>query len=258
MTGATKTEHPAGPDVEHRASEALSRRSQFVRAFVEHAAARPASERATVRLPTLITVTALVAVGAVVVGVFWNLVKPMSAAEKAAFKGKSSASSAPRPAEPFNAVAGWDCEARADRGFEAQGRTGQWRTIGTGGWRQDGCRGTFATLPLPVGQRTPAQTSTWSFSTGERTTSCQVGIYVPEVPGATLADRVKYTITAGGAGTPYANFTVDQHKAAGTWFDAGTFPVNRNEIAVRLDAKDASGVEQAQIVLAQVRVNCAS
>ncbi|MET7962662.1 hypothetical protein [Micromonospora zamorensis] len=257
MTGPTRTEHPAGPDVEHRASEELSRRSQFVRAFVEHAAERPASERMTVRLPTLITVTALVAVGAVVVGVFWNLLKPMSPAQKAAFKGTAPASSAPSAAG-FTAVAGWDCEARADRGFDAQGRTAQWRTVGTGGWKQDGCRGTFATLPLPAGEQTGAQTSTWSFSTGEGVTSCQVSVYVPAVPGTTLADRVKYTITTGTSGTAYANFTIDQHKAAGTWVGAGTFPVNRNQIAVRLDAKDASGAKQARVVLAQTRVNCAS
>ncbi|WP_328382012.1 hypothetical protein OHQ88_04440 [Micromonospora zamorensis] len=257
MTGATRTEHPAGPDVEHRASEELSRRGQFVRAFVEHAAERPASERRTVRLPTLITVTALVAVGAVVVGVFWHLVKPMSPAQKAAFKGKAPASSAP-PVAGFTGVAGWDCEARADRGFDAQGRTAQWRTIGAGGWKQDGCRGTFQTLPLPTAEQTQPQTATWSFSTGERITSCQVGVYVPAVPGTTLADGVKYTITTGTSGTPYANFTVDQHKAAGTWVGVGTFPVHRNQIAVRLDAKDASGAKQARIVLAQVRANCAS
>ncbi|MET8118548.1 hypothetical protein [Micromonospora sp. NPDC005189] len=258
MTGATRTEYPTGPDVEHRASEELSQRSQFVRAFVEHAAARPASERMTVRLPTLITVTALVAVGAVVVGVFWNLLKPISPAQKAAFKGKAPASSAPPPVTGFTAVAGWDCEARADRGFDAQGRTGEWRTIGAGGWKEDGCRGTSATLPLPTAEQTGAQTSTWSFSTGERITSCQVSVYVPAVPGTTLANRVKYTITTGTSGTAYANFTIDQHKAAGTWVGAGTFPVNRNQIAVRLDAKDASGAKQARIVLAQTRVNCAS
>ncbi|MFI5935007.1 hypothetical protein [Actinoplanes sp. NPDC051494] len=258
MTGATRTERPAEPDVEHRASAALSRRSEYVRAFVEHAAARPASERATVRLPTLITVTALVAVGAVVVGVFWNLIKPMSAAQKAAFKGKAPASASAPPVVGFDAVAGWDCETSADRGFAAQGRTGQWRTIGTGGWKQDGCHGTFETLPLPSKEETATQAATWSFTTGKEIRSCQVSVYVPQAPGTTLADRAEYTITTGTSGTPYANFTLDQRKAAGTWVKAGTFPVHQNQIAVRLDAKDVTGVRQARIVFAQMRVNCAS
>jgi hypothetical protein len=258
MTGATRTEHPAGPDAEHRASEELSRRGQFVRAFVEHAAARPASERMTVRLPTLITVTALVAAGAVVVGVFWNLVKPMSPAQKAAAKGKAPASAAPRPVVGFTAVTGWDCEAGADRGFEAQGRTGQWRTVGTGGWTRDGCHGTFATLPLPTAAQAGSQRSTWSFRTTAGVTSCQVSAYLPAVTGARLADHVKYTITTGTSGTPYANFTLDQSQAAGSWLSAGTFPVHQNQIAVRLDAKETTGAAQARIVLAQMRVTCAS
>ncbi|GAA0587430.1 hypothetical protein GCM10010172_85690 [Paractinoplanes ferrugineus] len=212
----------------------------------------------TVRLPTLITVTALVAVGAVVVGVFWNLVKPMSPAQKAAFKGRAPATSAPPPVVGFNAVTGWDCEAGADRGFEARGRTGQWRTIGAGGWKQDGCHGTFETLPLPAAAQPGSQTSTWSFRTGKGITSCQVGVYVPAVPETRLADHVKYTITTGTSGTPYANFVLDQSRTAGTWASAGTFPVHQNQIAVRLDAKDAAGPGEARIVLAQVRVNCAS
>lgn len=67
-------------------SAAIAQRSEFVRAFVEYAGDKPASERLTVRWPTLITVTALVAVGAVVVGIFWNLIDPLQPGEKGARK----------------------------------------------------------------------------------------------------------------------------------------------------------------------------
>jgi hypothetical protein len=258
MSGPESTEPPARPVAvaappapEHRASAEVSQRREFVRAFVEHAAERPASERLTVRLPTLITVTALVVAGTVVVGVFWNLMRPMSAEQKAAFKGTTVAPSA-RPSGTFAGVAGWDCEPATDRGFDAKGRTAQWRTAGDGGWAQDGCHGTAVTLPRPG--KTGTQTATWWFTPGETIRSCRVGVYVPK-SGEGLATKAKYSVTAGASGTPFANFTVDQDAHAGTWFDAGEYPVHGNQLAIALDAADTSG---DRVAFGQMKVTCAS
>lgn len=249
----------APPAPEHQASAEVSQRREFVRAFVEHAAERPASERTTVRLPTLITVTALVAVGAVVVGVFWNLIRPMTPEQKAAAKGTTVAPSV-RPTGTFEAVTGWDCEAAPDRGFEARGRTERWRTIGAGGWSQDGCRGTSVTLPQPGrkdGRPVTGQSATWWFTTGKTINSCDLSVYLPKT-GSKLVDKATYTVTAGPSGTPFASFTIDQQANAGRWFDAGSYPVHQNQIAVGLDASNATGAGGALVAFGQVRVNCAS
>ncbi|WP_306204571.1 hypothetical protein [Actinoplanes sp. RD1] len=266
MTEPVSTEPAAGepvrrsamaapPAPEHRASAEVGQRREFVRAFVEHAAERPASERTTVRLPTLITVTAAVAVGAVVVGVFWNLLRPMTPQQKAAAKGTTVAPSV-RPTGRFQAVAGWDCQAAGDRGFDARGRTGDWRTAGTGGWWQDGCHGTAVTLPPSDEQR--GQAATWWFTPGEAIRTCDLSVYVPKT-GSTLVSKAKYQVMAGASGTAYASFTVDQGAHAGKWVRAGTYPVRQNQFAVGLDAADASGGgDRARVVFGQVRVTCAS
>jgi len=249
----------APPAPEHRASAEVSQRREFVRAFVEHAAERPASERVTVRLPTLITVTAAVAVGALVVGVFWHLVRPMTPQQKAAAKGTTVAPSV-LPTGTFDAVAGWDCEAAADRGFDARGRIGAWRTIGKGGWSQGGCHGTAVTLPRPAsrdGRAATGQSATWWFTPGPNIRSCAVSVYLPKT-GSALVSKATYMVGAGATGTPFASFTVDQDANAGKWFDAGTYPVHQNQLAVSLDASNTSGASNARVVFGQARVNCGS
>ncbi|NGM15653.1 hypothetical protein O3597_04075 [Verrucosispora sp. WMMA2044] len=249
----------APPAPEHRASAEVSQRREFVRAFVEHAAERPASERVAVRMPTLITVTAAVAVGAVVVGVFWNLIKPMTPEQEAAAKGITVVPSV-RPTVVFDAVTGWDCAAAAGRGFDARGRTAQWRTAGTGGWPQDGCKGTAVTLPQPGdegGRPVTGQSATWWFTPGEQINSCSLSVFVPKT-GSELVGAAKYAVTAGTAGTSYASFTIDQQANAGTWFDAGSYPVHQGQIAVSLDASAASGTSRARVAFGQVRVHCVS
>jgi hypothetical protein len=99
------------------------------------------------------TVTALAAVGAIVVGVFWTLIHPLKPGETR--NGTPSGVVRPKgPVKNWAGVAGWDCAAAADRGFDAQGRNEQWRTQPSAAWRQDGCHGTIATLPMSVAKST--------------------------------------------------------------------------------------------------------
>ncbi|MGW0435125.1 hypothetical protein ACWDV4_21620 [Micromonospora sp. NPDC003197] len=241
------------------ASAAIAQRSEFVRAFVEHAGDPPASERFTVRWPTLITVSALVCLAAFVVGVFWGLLRPLPDAEKEAARrvaaGPNGSPSAGAPTS-WTAVAGWDCAAASDHGFDAQGRSAGWQTMPSGGWTGDGCHGTFATLPIPnKDQDAASQSATWWFTPPPGMNSCQVSIHVP---GADYrpAQTVRYAMRAGGTGTPYAVFTVDQAANLGKWVNVGSYPVHQNQIAISLDLASATGARDSRIVLAQIKVHC--
>ncbi|MFG1610439.1 hypothetical protein [Actinoplanes sp. NPDC049265] len=267
MTEPTAARHraqPATPRVvmppadARTASAALSQRREFVRAFVEHAAEVPASERHTVRWPTLITVTALVSVGAIVVGVFWTLIRPLKPGETRA--GVPSGVVVPTgPVKTWTGTAGWDCAAAADRGFDVQGRTAQWRTLPSGAWRQDGCHGTFATLPLPSSKNDRASfTAVWWFTPAQGMRTCEFSVYVPAArPDVEAAERANYSVqSGGGGGTPYADFTVTHSGHAGRWVAGGSFPVQQGQIAVKLVIKGNEGGRGSVVVLGQTRVNC--
>ena len=85
--------------------EAMALRGEFVHAFVEHVGPRPASERLMIRFPTVLVIGALCALGTVVAGVFWHLIKPSTGA---------AASAAASAKVTYQAVAGWDCTSASD------------------------------------------------------------------------------------------------------------------------------------------------
>jgi hypothetical protein len=221
------------------ARRAVRRRSEFVAAFVEHAGPVPASERRTVTLPTLITIT-------VIVGVFWGLIK-----------GDSSSAKPPPPS--YSAFAGWGCTGATDHGFEAHGRTPQWRTVAQGGWSGDGCNSTFETIPLSgkAGKDIAGQYVLWWFvpTTGGQ---CRVQVYVPKgtTPADTWAPAVHFAVLAGRTGTSYAEFTVDQSANAGRWADGGTFPLHGSELTLRLADRGVPQRATDRIAVSAVRVTC--
>jgi hypothetical protein len=236
---------------------AIAHRSEFVRAFVEHAGARPASERIMVRWPTLMTVTALVAVGTLVVGIFWSLVSPAKDPRKqAAAQAPNGVPSAGTPST-WTAVAGWDCTAAPDHGFEATGRAADWRTVMTGGWNKDDCRGAFQSIPVPAANddKGSQQAASWWFTPPVGINSCRISVYVP-VGGGRLASAVKYSVSANAGGTPYGRFTTNQARNASRWVDAGTYPVQQNRIAVAMSPVDTEAATSTRIALAQMKVNC--
>jgi hypothetical protein len=237
----------------------MALRSEFIHAFVEHAGPGPASERLTVRLPTLITVAALAAVGALVIGVFWNLIRPASATSATPIGLGGAAPTAGAPTS-YAAVAGWDCVAAGDHGFEAQGRTSAWQTVALGGWSRDGCHGTFETIPM-TGNATaddPQQTAQWWFTPGSGVSHCSVGVYVPASDPAqdAGASAAHYSVLAGRGGTSYADFTVDQSANRGRWVSAGTFPVAGNGLAVQVTDRGVPAHAGDRIAVAQLKVDC--
>lgn len=231
------------------ARRVLLQRAEFVTAFTEHAGAKPASERLKASFPMLLTTTALIAAAAIVVGIFWRLLKPPT---------QTSASGA---ASRYTAVAGWDCTGTSDHGFAANGRTAQWLTVASGGWSQDGCRGTFETIPMTGNARTDDanQYAQWWFQP-HGASQCQVSVYVPLGAGAadTGATAAHYAVLAGPGGSGYAEFVVNQSQSPGQWVNAGTFPVRATELVVRITDRGEPAHAGDRIAVSQLRVTCGS
>lgn len=233
------------------ARRAIRRQAEFVAAFVEHPGPVPASERTSVSLSTLITVTAVVTGLTIVAGVFWSLIKPAPSS--------ASASAGSSAGAPFTAVAGWGCTATTDHGFDAAGRGTAWRTVAAGGWASDGCRGQFETLPMTgrAGTDNPKQYVQWWFSpTSGR--QCQVEIYVPKssAPADTGAQAAHYAVRAGRAGATYAEFVIDQSANAGRWVNAGAFPLHDSELVVRLTDRGVPPKAGYRLAVSALRVTC--
>lgn len=233
------------------ARRAVRRRSEFVAAFVEHAGPVPASERRTVSMPTLITVTAVVSLLTVIAGVFWGLIKGNSA---------KSTSAAPQAAPSYSAFAGWGCTGATDHGFEAHGRTSQWRTVAQGGWSGNGCNSTFETIPMSgkADADNGRQYVQWWFvpTTGGQ---CRVQVYVPKStsPLDTGATAVHFAVMAGRTGEVYADFTLDEAGNVGRWVDGGSFPLHGNELAIRLTDRGVPQHKGDRIAVSALRVTCA-
>ncbi len=237
------TETPA--PVETPARQAVRRRAEFVSAFVEHAGAVPASERATVSLSTLLTVTAMVSALTIVAGVFWGLIDPPKKKQPAA-------------ARQYVAVAGWGCISSTTQGFDVAGRSDRWRTVAAGGWAADGCRGQFQTLPMSgTAKDDPGQYVQWWFrpSTGAQ---CRVDLYLPRgaSPADTGADAAHYAVTDGRGGAAYAEFVVDQSRHAGQWHPVGAFPVRNGEFVVRLTNRGVPPQTGYRLAVSAMRVSC--
>jgi hypothetical protein len=233
--------------------QAMALRGEFVHAFVEHVGPRPASERMAVRLPAVIIVAALTAAGAVVVGLFWHLLQPTEAA------AGSKADAAPRIT--YAAVAGWDCVGSNDHGFDAEGRSAGWLTQPSGGWREDGCHGTYESIPMS-GKATiddPTQYARWWFmpSSGK----CSTSVFIPGVPNDSpeaAAGAAHYTVSTGQGDAPYAEFVVDQTKNRGQWVTAGTFPVKDKGFVVTITNRGAPRKPGDRIAVSQVRIECSA
>ncbi len=234
--------------------QAMALRGEFVSAFVEHVGPRPASERMGVRLPAVLVVAALAAAGSVVVGVFWHLIRPTKPAVP-------NAGAAAAARTTYAAVAGWDCVAANDHGFEAQGRSAAWRTVPSGGWRGDGCHGTYESIPMSgkAGVDDSAQYARWWFTPTSGT--CGVSVYIPDVPEGSpeaAGSAVHFAVSTGRGDPPYAEFVVDQTGQRGQWATAGSFPVKDKEFVVTITDRGVPKRPGDRIAVTQVRIACSA
>jgi len=228
-------------------------RRDFVRALVEHLWIRPGTDRPTVRPHIVVMVAALVAMGALLVGVAWQLIRPAK---------KPAAPPQPLPVTKLDLVSGWDCSTSGTHGFDISGRTADWSTVPHGGWASDGCLGSFEAIPMrgdPV-EIDQNQYAVWWFSPGPDMSRCNVFVYVPkaERPADAGATEAQYLVLAGREGGAIAQFVINQAANAGQWVEAGQYPLIDGNIAVRLDNRGKAEHPSVRIAVAQVKVTCSS
>ena len=224
-------------------------RRDFIRAFHEHLWRAPGTDRPTVRPQTVVTVAVLSALASLVTGIVLHLVH----------RGSDNATAATAPAvtgpATYTAVSGWDCGATGDHGFEVGGRTADWRTVANGGWRDDGCLGSFESVPtLAKGQdaSTP-QYALWWFLPGKAFDRCDISVYIPTAGAPEVtASSARYVVLSTGSVTAIGEVTIDQAKARGTWVSAGSYPSGPAGLALRLD----NAVGTGNLAFAQVKLQC--
>jgi hypothetical protein len=229
-----------------------ARRREFLRAFIDQAWARPGTDRPLARVHVALMVTTGVLVGAVLVGVVLQLIRPVPLATPAA--------PAPTGSATFTAVSGWDCATGADRGFEATGRNSAWYTVARGGWPADGCHGTFEAIPLSGDAKRydQNQAAVWWFAPDQTINRCELAIYIPEgdQPSDAAAVDAQFAVLDGRSGQPFASFVVDQTRDRGAWKVVGSFPTGQGGIAVRLTNQGVPSSSHARLAVTQVRVTC--
>jgi len=235
-----------GPDREDR--------RDAIRALVEQSWVDTENPRPVLRPHWLLLAAVLAAVGAVGSGVVAQMVDPV-----ALVKAAPAPAPTPTPAT-YTAVSGWDCSQNSDHGFELDGRTSGWDTIGQGGWSQDGCDGTFETMPMTGSADTddPTQYAEWWFAPTSAVTTCTVYVYEPAARGSQYATPAQYWVLAGQNGSPLAGFVLDQTAQPGTWTTVGTYPINPGGIAIQLVDRGVPATAASRIAITQVRVQCAT
>jgi hypothetical protein len=227
-------------------------RRDFVRAFAEHMWVRPGTDRITVRPQTVLTVAALAALVALLVGVGWEFLSPTP-----------TVALPPPPSPPATAyavVSGWDCSANNDHGFDVNGRTAAWYTVARGGWGQDGCHGSFQAIPMSgdASKDDADQFAMWWFTPGPGYSRCDLSVYVPqsERPHDVGAKAAQYFVLAGRSGSPLAQFVLDQTTAAGRWVPAGKYPSGPDGLAIRVVNRGVPGTADARLAVAQAKISC--
>jgi len=227
-------------------------RQEFVRALVKHSWARPGAQRPAARPHIVLMIAAFTAAGAVVAGVVLQLIHPIRVPKPPA--------PPPAPGAPFTAVSGWDCNGgAADYGFDAQGRTSAWYTVPRGGWPQNGCDGTFESIPATSkASQGQSQVATWWFAPGSAMTQCAVMVFrpAPQQPLDSGATAAHFYVLSGQNGTPLAGFVLDEAADPGSWARAGTFPVNPDGIAVELVDNATPATASGRLAITQVKVRC--
>jgi hypothetical protein len=233
----------------------VAERTDFVRAFVDQAWARPGTERPASRVHVALLVTMGSMAVALVTGVLLQLIWPVHLAPAAAHPSAS-----PSAPASYLAVTGWDCGSGPDRGFDLTGRTPAWYTVASGGWAGGGCHGTFEAIPLS-GDPTRAdqgQSAAWWFAPDSAIKRCELAVYLPVPPAAgdAGATTAQYTVLSGRSGGTVATFTVDQTVRPGSWYVLGRFPVGTGGIAVRLVNAGVPAAPADRLAVTQARASC--
>ncbi len=230
-------------------------RREAARALAEHSWAKVDTPRPMARPHLVLLAVALVAAGALGAGVVLQLVHPVPLP-----KPTKPAAPPAATAAPYTAVSGWDCAGASDRGFDLQGRTTAWYTVGSGGWAQDGCHGTFEAIPMS-GDSTRDDTNVsavWWFKPGTAMNRCEVQVFVPAPQNRqdAAATAAQFRVLTGRTGAQVAGFVLNQTAQPGHWAAMGTFPASDSGIAVELVNRGVPATVASRLAVTQVRVHC--
>ncbi|GIJ47631.1 hypothetical protein Val02_45170 [Virgisporangium aliadipatigenens] len=241
-------------------------RREFVRSYVENVRVNPSADRLYARPRTALMTASLVAAAVLIGSVVFALFS----------KGRPTAPNAASasPTYAFASIAGWECAGTAtDRGFSISGRTPDWLTPEKGAHKQNGCRGSFAAVPVSgAGAFPDANTgAVWWFTVGSKVKRCLVQVNVPlvEQSQVKVASAVRYQVLSGRDGVAYASFVINQaaqqpkenevpatDQQDGKWVEAGTFAVSNGKLAVRMAAQTDAGKPPERLLVGQVMVGC--
>jgi len=182
----------------------------------------------------------------------------------------STAPTAPRPT--FHAVAGYHCTNTAAANYHEVGRytdgRAGWISVSSGGYKGSGCTGAFDAMPMS-GSATkddPSAYAVWKFSTGPVISGhCSVSVFDPsdtniQHNGGRPAVYFVYNSFTDPSAHRIASFSIDQTAHRGHWVGAGTFPVTRGQLIVKLVNRGLDWVGDtktyAHLAAAQVSVTC--
>jgi hypothetical protein len=228
-------------------------RQEYFQALVEQSWARPTVPRPVAKPHLVLMVAVVVTAGALGLGAVLQFIHPIPLPKPPP--------PPPAPVPAFTAVSGWDCGyGGSNYGFEAQGRTSAWYTVPSGGWTQDGCHGTFESIPMTGNTNTggPSQSAVWWFTPGSKITRCAVMVFLPapQVRQDSAATVAQFSVLSGLNGTPLASFVLNEAADPGSWAAVGTFPVTQGGIAVDLVGSGAPPTAGARLAITQVKVTC--
>jgi len=164
---------------------------------------------------------------------------------------------APPPAT-FVALGGEDCKHTASQGYYVEGSGTQKKP---GGFRGQGCKGTFRVVPMSGSTSRDNRHVVWWFNTGAVFRGrCALAVYVPKGSrSADVAGKPTHyqVIRSADNHTVTGRFAIDQTAARGRWISVGTFGMTGGKIAIK-KVNPGKGSGSTRHGAAQVKISCRS
>ncbi|MGW2558188.1 adhesin [Streptomyces sp. NPDC001514] len=143
-----------------------------------------------------------------------------------------------------------------------------WYTVPSGGWRDEGCDGSFTAVPMSGSlTKDHGGTATWSWDLDQDYKQCSLAVFVPLTSRATdvAGDPTFYRVLADPAdpASGYTGFGVRQTAHRGALVPVGSYPVRGDGVfAVQLIDRGRDWGTAARVgahhAAAQMRLTCRS
>jgi translation initiation factor IF-2 len=172
--------------------------------------------------------------------------------------GQTTRKAPPPPPATFVTLGGEDCQHTSYRGYYVEGSG---TTKKPGGYRGDGCKGTFRVVPMSGSTSRDNRYVVWWFKTGAVFQGrCGIAVYVPKGSrSADVAGRPTHyqVIRSAENHTVTGRFSIDQTAARGRWVSVGSFGMSGGKIAIKM-LNRGRGSGDTRHGAAQVKISCKS